>query len=81
MATQAAMQQPDTGTNYIAEIGDFLFATDTIAKIAKGEGTWSDAALVGVTAASFFIPPAKLVQLSTKALNAARIAAIKTTAN
>jgi hypothetical protein len=81
MATQAAMQQPDTGTNYIAEIGDFLFATDTIAKIAKGEGTWSDAALVGVTAASFFIPPAKLLQLSTKALNAARIAAIKTTAN
>ena len=81
MATQAAMQQPDTGTNYIAEIGDFLFATDTIAKIAKGEGTWSDAALVGVTAASFFIPPAKLTQLSAKALKAARVAATKTTAN
>ncbi len=81
MATQAAMQQPDTGTNYIAEIGDFLFATDTIAKIAKGEGTWADAALVGVTAASFFIPPAKLMQLSTKALNAARVAATKTAAN
>jgi hypothetical protein len=81
MATQAAMQQPDTGTNYIAEIGDFLFATDTIAKIAKGQGTWSDAALVGVTAASFFIPPAKLLQLSTKALNAARVAATKTAAN
>jgi hypothetical protein len=75
------MQQPDTGTNYIAEIGDFLFATDTIAKIAKGEGTWADAALVGVTAASFFIPPAKLTQLSTKALNAARVAATKTAAN
>lgn len=67
--------------SYIAEIGDFLFATDTIAKIAKGKGSWADAALVGVTAASFFIPPAKLTQLSTKALNAARIAATKTTTN
>jgi hypothetical protein len=61
--------------SYLAEIGDFLFATDTIAKIAKGEGTWGDAALVGVTAASFFIAPAKIMQLSGKALNAV----IKTT--
>jgi len=61
--------------SYLAEVGDFLFATDTIAKIAKGEGTWGDAALVGVTAASFFIAPAKIMQLSGKALNAV----IKTT--
>jgi len=61
--------------SYLAEVGDFLFATDTIAKIAKGEGTWGDAALVGVTAASFFIAPAKIMQLSGKALSAV----IKTT--
>jgi len=60
---------------YLAEIGEFLFATETIKKISKGEGTWGDAALVGVTAASFFIAPAKIMQLSGKALNAV----IKTT--
>ena len=61
--------------SYLAEVGDFLFATDAIAKIASGKGTWGDAALVGVTAASFFIAPAKIMQLSGKALNAV----IKTT--
>lgn len=69
--------QPDS-INYIAEVGDFLFATDTVAKIAKGQGTWGDAALVGVTAASFFIAPAKLMQLSNKALNAVIKATTKT---
>lgn len=69
MATRAMATQPDS-INYVAEIGDFLFATDTIAKIAKGQGTWGDAALVGVTAASFFVAPAKIMQLSSKALNA-----------
>ena len=69
MATRAMATQPE-GINYVAEIGDFLFATDTIAKIAKGQGTWGDAALVGVTAASFFVAPAKIMRLSSKALNA-----------
>ena len=73
MATQSQMKQPDTGNSYLtdlAEVADFLFATDSIVKIAKGQGTWGDAALVGITAASFFIPPAKLLQLSSKSLTA-----------
>jgi len=74
MATNTMAAKPQD-RSYLAEIGDFLFATDTIAKIARGEGTWGDAALVGVTAASFFIAPAKIMQLSGKALNAV----IKTT--
>ncbi len=69
MATNTMTAKPED-RSYLAEVGDFLFATDTIAKIARGEGTWSDAALVGVTAASFFIPPAKLAMLSSKALGA-----------
>jgi hypothetical protein len=77
MATKAMATQPDS-INYIAEVGDFLFATDTVAKIAKGQGTWGDAALVGVTAASFFVAPAKLMQLSGKALNAVIRATSKT---
>ena len=73
MATQSQMKQPDTGNSYLtdlAEVADFLFATDSIVKIAKGQGTWGDAALVGITAASFFIPPAKLLALSSKSLTA-----------
>ena len=69
MATDTMAARPQD-RSYLAEVGDFLFATDTIAKIAKGEGTWGDAALVGVTAASFFIAPVKIMQLSGKALNA-----------
>ncbi len=69
MATDTMAARPQD-RSYLAEIGEFLFATDTIAKIAKGEGTWGDAALVGVTAASFFIPPAKIAMLSSKALTA-----------
>lgn len=53
MATDTMAARPQD-RSYLAEVGDFLFATDTVAKIARGEGTWGDAALVGVTAASFF---------------------------
>ncbi len=81
MATQTAMQQPDTGSDYVAEIANFMFATDSLAKISKGQGSWGDLVNVGVTAATFFIPPAKIAMLSTKALNAARAAALKTTTN
>jgi hypothetical protein len=49
------------------EIADFLFGAESIKKILQGKGTWGDAALVGVTAATFFIPPAKLAMLSIKA--------------
>jgi hypothetical protein len=54
--------------NVAWEILDFLFAAKTIAKIAKGEGTWADAANVGITAATFFLPPAKLAVLTDKVL-------------
>ena len=50
------------------EVADFLFGAKSIKKILDGEGTWGDAALVGITAATFLIPPAKIAQLGTKAL-------------
>lgn len=50
------------------EVADFLFGAKSIKKIMDGEGTWGDAALVGITAATFLIPPAKIAQLGTKAL-------------
>jgi len=80
MATDTMAARPQD-KSYLAEIGEFLFATDTIAKIAKGNGTWGDAALVGVTAASFFIAPAKIMQLSGKALNAVIKASSKVAAS
>ena len=50
------------------EVADFLFGAKSIKKILDGEGTWGDAALLGITAATFLIPPAKIAQLGTKAL-------------
>ena len=50
------------------EVADFLFGAKSIKKILDGEGTWGDALNVGVTAATFLIPPAKIAQLGTKAL-------------
>lgn len=80
MATNT-MTAKSQDRSYLAEIGDFLFATDTIAKIGKGQGTWGDAALVGVTAASFFIPPAKIAMLSSVALSAVIKASSKVVAS
>jgi hypothetical protein len=51
-----------------SEIADFLFATKSLEKIASGKGSWGDLATFGVSAASFFIAPAKIMQLSGKAL-------------
>ena len=50
------------------EVADFLFGAKSIKRILDGEGTWGDAALLGITAATFLIPPAKIAQLGTKAL-------------
>ena len=50
------------------EVADFLFGAKSIKKILDGEGTWGDALNVGITAATFLIPPAKIAQLGTKAL-------------
>lgn len=50
------------------EVADFLFGAKSIKKIMDGEGTWGDALNVGITAATFLIPPAKIAQLGTKAL-------------
>jgi hypothetical protein len=70
MATQSQAAKPETGTPFIAEIADMLFATKTIEKIGKGEGNWGDLAMLGITAASFVVLPAKLTMLPVKALNA-----------
>jgi hypothetical protein len=68
MATQSQIAKPETGTPFVAEIADMLFATKTIEKVGKGEGTWGDLAMLGITAASFTVLPAKLLTLSGKAL-------------
>jgi len=52
------------------EIGDFLFAARSIAKIAHGKGTWGDAFSAGVSAAALFISPLKLGKLAEPALKA-----------
>jgi hypothetical protein len=70
MATQSQAARPETGNPFIAEVADMLFATKSLDKISKGKGSWGDLATVGVTAATFFIAPAKIAMLSGKALNA-----------
>lgn len=59
---------PDRTGEFLSEIGEFMFATKSLSKIGKGEGSWGDLVNVGVTAATFFIAPAKIAQLSSKAL-------------
>jgi hypothetical protein len=70
MATQAQITKPETGTPFVAEVADMLFATKSLSKISKGQGSWGDLLNVGVTAATFVVLPAKLAILPVKALNA-----------
>lgn len=71
-----APTDPYLGTNVIDnqndsvawEVADFLFGAKSIKNIAEGKGTWGDAAVVGITAATFLIPPAKIALLGNKAL-------------
>lgn len=64
-------QQQETKSSGLGliEVADFLFGVKSIERIAKGEGSWGDLINVGVTAATFFIPPAKLLKLSGSSLN------------
>lgn len=59
---------PEENNSIAWEVADFLFGVESIKKILSGDGTWGDALNVGITAATFFIPPAKIGQLGTKAL-------------
>ena len=59
---------PDEDKSFLWEVADLLFGVESIQKIASGKGSWGDALNVGVTAATFFIPPAKLASLSSKVL-------------
>ena len=63
------------------EVADFLFGVKSIEKIATGQGSWGDLLNVGVTAATFFIPPAKLLGLGSKALGKVIVDAEKVAAN
>jgi hypothetical protein len=63
------------------EVADFLFGVESIQKIASGKGSWGDALNIGVTAATFFIPPAKLLGLGSKALSKVIVDAEKAAAN
>jgi len=56
------------GVNDASDIADFLFATKSIERLAKGAGSWGDLIDVGITAASFFIPPLRLAKLPAKSL-------------
>ena len=81
MATQAAATTPDTGGGFVAEIADFMFATKSLDKISKGQGSWGDLVNVGVTAASFVVLPAKIAILPIKALDAVIKASTKVVAS
>lgn len=64
---------PNRGSGFwgkVAEVADFLFATKSIGRLATGQGGWGDLANVGITAASFFIPGAKLLKFGPEALRA-----------
>ena len=68
---------------HIADVADFLFATKSLGRLFTGQGSWGDAAAVGITAASFFIPPIKLLKFGVKPLesiivHAAEVAASDT---
>lgn len=81
MATQAAAATPDSGGGFVAEIADFMFATKSLDKISKGQGSWGDLVNVGVTAATFVVLPAKIALLPAKALNAVIKASSKVVAS
>jgi len=68
MESPAQMSNEYSGALW--EIGDFLFAAKSIAKIAHGKGSWGDAFAAGVSAAAIFIPPLKLGKLAEPALKA-----------
>lgn len=89
MAEQVTPVDQYLGTNIVEkkenslpyEILDFLFGVKSMEKIASGNGSWGDAFNIGITAATFFIPPAKLLVLPTKALSAVIKASSKVVAN
>jgi hypothetical protein len=89
MAAQVAPVDQYLGTNIVEkkenslpyEILDFLFGVKSMEKIASGNGSWGDAFNIGITAATFFIPPAKLLVLPAKALSAVIKASGKVVAN
>jgi hypothetical protein len=72
---------PDEDDSMAWEVADFLFGAKSIKKIMDGEGTWGDALNVGITAATFLIPPAKIAQLGTKALRKVWLETIVVNAN
>jgi len=71
----------DEPENMAWEVADFLFGVKSMQKIASGNGSWGDALNVGITAATFFIPPAKLLTFGGKALGKVIVDAEKVAAN
>lgn len=59
----------------VADVADFLFATKSLGRLFTGQGSWGDLGAVGLTAASFFIPPFKLLKFTPEALRAVTTAA------
>jgi len=75
MTTQSQLK------NFAVESSEFMFATSTLDKIGKGQGSFADLLTVGITAASFTVLPAKLAVLGAGALMAVIKAASKTITN
>jgi hypothetical protein len=67
---EALSQAPDDKGlwGHIADVADFLFATKSLGRLLTGEGGWGDLGMVGITAASFFIPPVRLLKFGAKPL-------------
>jgi hypothetical protein len=68
---------------HVADVADFLFATKSLGRVLTGESGWGDLANLGITAASFFIPPLRLLKFGAKPLesiiaHAAEVAASDT---
>ena len=72
---------PNEDNSMLWEVADLLFGVESIQKIASGKGSWGDALTVGVTAATFFIPPAKLATLGSKVLAKVAVNSEKVIAN
>lgn len=66
---KVTQQQESKDRVDLMSVADFLFGVKSIERIAKGQGSWSDLLNVGVTAATFLIPPAKLLKLKPSALD------------
>jgi len=80
---EAPSQAPDDKGlwGHIADVADFLFATKSLGRLLTGKGGWGDLGMVGITAASFFIPPVRLLKFGVKPLESVIVHAAEVVAS